>query len=73
MRDNFYEIDSYSVAKSGLKGRVKSPILYGHDKNQSVIFPLAYIKKPKWIKQKDFEKILDSIQLNLKKGEKIEK
>lgn len=63
-----YAIDGYSIAADGLQGRVKSPIVYGHDHHKNCLFPLVYLGKPKWMKDEDFKKVVKSIQINMPTG-----
>lgn len=63
-KQNLSNIKSYSVSPNGLEGRVKSPIIWGHW--GSVIAPLAYIQKPKWLDEDDFKKVVEALELNLK-------
>lgn len=44
---------------------IKSGIVWGHSKDTNGIFPLLYISKPKSISEKEFEEILNSIEINL--------
>ena len=61
----------YSVSK-----QTKTPTLYGHfdvidtetGKVGGVIATLVYLKKPKWVSEEDFNKVLDGITLNLPVG-----
>lgn len=46
---------------------IKSGILWGHSKNENKCFPILYISKPKHISQKDFESILNRVEINIKK------
>ena len=43
-----YTICEWSKSKNGIKGRIKSPIIWGHAKERNCIFPVAYLRKPKW-------------------------
>lgn len=56
-------IKAYSISLNGLDGRVKSPIVWGHW--GSVIAPIAYIRKPKWLSESDFKKVVESLELRI--------
>lgn len=61
----------YSVSKE-----TKTPTLYGHfdvidtetGKVGGAISTLVYLKKPKWMAEEDFNKVLDGLALNLPVG-----
>jgi len=61
MNNKLNDMTAYSIAKNGLEGSVKSPIIYGHWDN--ILEPLAYIRKPKWVSDEDFKIVVDSIRL----------
>lgn len=68
-------IKAYSISLNGLDGRVKSPIVWGHW--GSVIAPIAYIRKPKWLSESDFKKVVESLELRIEletpnQGEEME-
>jgi len=46
---------------------IKSGIVWGYSKHTNGIFPLLYISKPKSISQKDFEILLDKIDISIRK------
>jgi allantoicase len=58
------KLTSYSVAPDGLKGFVKSPVIWGNYP-PNISAPLAYLKKPKWMDEKDWRMVLASIRLFL--------
>jgi len=45
---------------------IKSGIVWGHSKNTNSSFPLLYISKPKNISQKDFELLLEKIDISIR-------
>jgi hypothetical protein len=59
------KIASYSISKNGLQGYRKSPTIWGYDKDDNTSYPLAYLRKPKWMCDKDWDVILNSISLDL--------
>lgn len=46
---------------------IKSGIVWGHSKTTNGSFPMLYISKPKGITQKDFELLLDKIDISIRK------
>lgn len=46
---------------------IKSGIVWGHSNNTNGCYPLLYISKPKHIEQKDFEILLDKLEINILK------
>jgi len=46
---------------------IKSGVVWGHMKEGNNSFPLLYISKPKHISQKDFEFLLDKLEINIYK------
>jgi len=42
---------------------IKSGIVWGHSNKSNSSFPMLYISKPKSISQKDFELLLDKIEI----------
>lgn len=46
---------------------IKSGIVWGHSNTTNGCYPLLYISKPKHIKQKDFEILLDKLEINILK------
>lgn len=61
-------LKSYSIGKE-----TKTPILWGHfdvldtdtGKVGGLISPLVYLRRPKWVSEEDFNKVLDGVTLNL--------
>lgn len=45
---------------------IKSAIVWGHDKNANITFPLFYIKKPKNISDQDFTTILENLEISIR-------
>lgn len=60
------DIDSYSVNKTGIKGLVKSPAIWGHKDN--VMFPLVYLRKPKHMSEKDWQEVLEGLRLEIRRS-----
>lgn len=62
------EIKSFEYDKNrrGLFG-IKSGIVWGNKMDDSGMFPLLYIYKPKHISQQDFELILDKLEIGIYK------
>ncbi len=60
-----YTISEWSKSPDGLEGRVKSPIIWGHAKEKSCIFPIAYLRKPKWMDDESWMKVVNCIELNM--------
>ncbi len=46
---------------------IKSAIIWGMSKNTNGQFPLLYISKPKGISQKDYELLLDKLDISIRK------
>jgi hypothetical protein len=46
--------------------RRKSPIVWG-EINNGIQIPLFYIRKPKYINNQDFKKVLENLIINIKK------
>ena len=66
-----YIVMSYCVARDRhVLPSNKLPAIYGMSETDegNVMFPLAYIKKPKNLSQESFESVLDSINLSLPAG-----
>lgn len=57
------DLESYFINRNGL-GYTKSPAIWGNYK-PNTIAPLVYLKKPKWVSDDDFDKILDALKLEL--------
>ncbi len=66
------KIDKYSIAKNGLPPYRKSPIIFGHAMGTNQSYPLAYLRKPRWMKDDSWDKILDAIELNITKDLELE-
>lgn len=61
----FDEIKSFEFDRNRNKiFGIKSGIVWGHSKNSNSSFPLLYISKPKHITEEQFNKLLDSIEIN---------
>lgn len=45
--------------------RIKSAILWGHSDNNTS-YPIAYLKKPKYMTDEQFEHILDKLKITFK-------
>lgn len=56
----------YDKNKNKIFG-IKSAIVWGHSNENNSTFPLFYISKPKSVSQKDFELLLDKIDITIKK------
>lgn len=60
----FNKIESFSISKKPEKWtRRKYPIIYGRWGYIQV--PIAYITKPKWIEQAEFEKFIEALELSV--------
>jgi len=59
------DIDSYSVNQEGIKGLVKGAAIWGHKDN--VVFPLAYLRKPKHLSADNWKEVLNGIRLEIVK------
>jgi len=46
---------------------IKSGIVWGHSKDTNGSFPMLYISKPKHVTQKDFDLLLDKIDISIRK------
>lgn len=57
------DLKSYSISDKGTLG-VKSHAIFGFYK-PNIIAPLVYLRKPKWVSDKDFERIVSSLKLEL--------
>jgi hypothetical protein len=60
-----YTMSEWSKSPNGLEGRVKSPIIWGHAKEKNCIFPVAYLRKPKWMDEESWKKVVDCIELKM--------
>lgn len=60
-----YTVSEWSKSRKGIEGRIKSPIIWGHAKEKNCIFPLAYLRKPKYMNNDSWMKVVDSIRLNM--------
>ena len=58
------KIESYSISIEN-NGHVKSPTLWVQRKDKNAIYPLIYFRKPKWVDEDDFKKVLENIKLHL--------
>jgi len=59
-----YTIDCCFISTTPVKGICKSPALWGNcNKNNSMIFPLIYFRKPKWLDDESFSKIVESMEI----------
>lgn len=58
------KIESYSILTTGLRP-IKSPAIWVCKKDTNGMYPLVYFKKPKWVDEDDFKKVLESIKLHL--------
>jgi len=58
------ELDGCSFSRDGLKGRVKSPIIWGL--KGSIMFPLCYLRKPSSLDDREWEEFLDCFKFELK-------
>ena len=56
---------SYHVSKNPIKGVNKSSAIWGLRSDKNELIPLAYLKKPKALNDKQWEKIVNSISLNI--------
>ncbi len=61
---NMKNIESVSFSREGFKPHVKSPIIWGHW--GSVIAPLCYLTKPKWMPKEEWDIFLDKFDWSLK-------
>ena len=59
------KFDSYSISRNGLEGICKSPVIWGH--RESSMMPLVYLRKPKWMTEEDFYKVVDNLTIHLPK------
>lgn len=57
---------SYDKNRDGIFG-LKSAIVWGNSKDTNSTFPMLYISKPKHISKKDYELLLDKIEITIKK------
>ncbi len=67
-RSSSYTLMSYSVSPDGLKNHIKSPILWGNfikDDRSAVCLPLAYLRKPKWMSDEDWGKVVSGVNLHM--------
>jgi len=65
------KFSAYSIETSGIKGICKSPSVWGHDATNNGMYPLIYLKKPKWMSDKQFSKVVKGITLNINANEDI--
>ena len=56
------KLEFYSISPP-VKGLTKSFVIWIRE--ESTIYPLVYLQKPKWISDKSFKKIVLSIRLDL--------
>jgi hypothetical protein len=54
------KIVEFEYHPNGVEGMAKSPSLWGRTK-ENVCVPLIYFKKPKWIPEKVFKRLLNDI------------
>lgn len=45
---------------------IKSAIVWGHSKDSGSLFPMLYIQKPKHLSQKDYELLLNQIDISIR-------
>ena len=57
------DLTSFTITPNSF-AHIKSGGIYGNYK-PNVIAPLVYFKKPKWVNQEDFERIVNSIKIEL--------
>lgn len=55
------KLRSYEINKTGIKGVCKLPGIWGHAAHRNMMFPIVYFKKPGWMSDETFTKVLDSI------------
>ena len=65
MKPTTYSIDP----EGGILG-VKSPSLWAYDEKGRGK-PVCYFLKPRWMKKKDFQRVLERIKLDICQGEKL--
>lgn len=64
------QIESIAKSPDGLRGYRKSPIIWGNiPPNTS--YPLAYMRKPKWMTDADWKVLFNGIQVTLPKDFKF--
>lgn len=56
-------LKSYYVAKNGIKGMFKSPAIMA--RVQGAEFPIVYLRKPKWMTDFEFTRVVDCITLSV--------
>jgi len=64
---HLFELDACSFSREGLKGKIKSPIIWGH--KGCTIFPLCYLEKPSFLTESEWQEFLDGFTFQLTKKE----
>ena len=67
------KLKKYEISVKPISGICKSPSMWGYNSERNEICPLIYFRKPKWISQKSFKKIINNIRLDLPKDTILEK
>lgn len=64
------KITHYSLDVEGNSGGIKSPSLWVYD-DKGAAWPVIYFQKPKYMKKKDFTRILERLKLEIYKDEEL--
>jgi hypothetical protein len=59
------DIEGCSFSRNGVRGLVKSPVIWGHKGN--TMFPLCYLRKPAYMSDAEWNDFLDGFTFELKK------
>lgn len=59
-----FSITSISKTPDGIPGHRKSPIIWG-DMPPNSSYPLAFLRKPKWMTNEDWKVVFDGLRITL--------
>jgi hypothetical protein len=61
---NGMKLKSYEINKTGFKGICKMPGIWALSLDLPALYPLVYFKKPKWMDEATFMKVIEAIRFD---------